>query len=380
MPLTRQGARERILSSLYDAMLDDARWPATSALIDDAVGLTGNGLAVVDGPKNDMRVGFVGLYYRGRRRQDLEREYLELYHPTDERIPRLRRRPYGRFMHVSEQYPPGELKRSRAYNECLCRIQYGNSLAVTLEGKNGSHIGWSIGDPVASNDWSPSQIEMLGSLTREIRQFVLVRQELVRARARSTTVTALLDSSRIGVVHVDRRGRILAANDRAGDILRGGDGVSDGNGMLRARAAADNRRLAGLLAAALPGTAETATGGSMRIRRGPGLSPIVVYVKPVPVPQPDYGARHVAALVLLVEPGRRHRIEPGLLASTLGLTRAEAQVAAWLAEGRSVRDMATSTGRTKGAVYWHLKQMYQKLAISRQADLVRLVLSIGDLG
>ena len=98
MPLSRQGARERILSSLYDAMLDDARWPATSALIDDAVGLTGNGLAVVDGPKDDMRVGFVGLYYRGRRREDLEREYLELYHPTDERIPRLRRRPYGRFV------------------------------------------------------------------------------------------------------------------------------------------------------------------------------------------------------------------------------------------------------------------------------------------
>ena len=287
---------------------------------------------------------------------------------------------YGRFMHVSEQYPPGELKRSRAYNECLCRIQYGDSLAVTLEGKNGSHIGWSIGDPVASNGWSPSQIEMLESLSREVRQFVLVRQELVRARARSTTVTALLDNARIGVVHLDRRGRILAANDRASDILRGGDGVADRNGVLRARAAEDNRRFGGLLASALPETGEAATGGSMRIRRGSGLSPIVVYVKPVPVPQPDYGARYVAALVLLVEPGRRHRIEPGLLVSTLGLTRAEAQVAAWLAEGRSVRDMATSTGRTKGAVYWHLKQMYQKLAISRQADLVRLVLSVGNLG
>ena len=378
--MTAQNARERILSSLYDAMLDDARWPATSALIDEVVGLTGNALAVVDGPKDNMRLGFVGIYYRGHRREDLEREYLEVYHPTDERIPRLRRRPYGRFMHVSEQYAPGELKRSRAYNECLRRIQYGDSLAVTLEGKGGSHIGWSIGDPVASNGWSPSQIEMLGSLSREIRQFVLVRQELVRAEARSTTVTALLDNSRIGVVHLDRRGRILAANDRASRILRSGDGVTDRNGVLRARAPGDNLRLHGVLAAALPGTGAAATGGSMRIDRASALYPIVAYVKPVPAPQPDYGARRVAALVLLVEPGRQQRIEPGLLASTLGLTRAEGQVAAWLAEGRSVRDMATSTGRTKGAIYWHLKQVYQKLAISRQADLVRLVLSVGHFG
>ena len=31
-------------------------------------------------------------------------------------------------------------------------------------------------------------------------------------------------------------------------------------------------------------------------------------------------------------------------------------------------------------VHWHLKQIYQKLPISRQVDLVRLVLSIAEFG
>ena len=51
---------------------------------------------------------------------------------------------------------------------------------------------------------------------------------------------------------------------------------------------------------------------------------------------------------------------------------------AWLAEGKSVRDMAEATGHTEGAIYWHLKQIYRKQSISRQADLVRLVLSLAD--
>ena len=34
--------RKRILALLHDAVLDDARWPATSALIDEACGMTGN--------------------------------------------------------------------------------------------------------------------------------------------------------------------------------------------------------------------------------------------------------------------------------------------------------------------------------------------------
>ena len=36
---------------------------------------------------------------------------------------------------------------------------------------------------------------------------------------------ALLETPRIGVVHLDRRGRILAVNDRARSLLRHGEGV-----------------------------------------------------------------------------------------------------------------------------------------------------------
>ena len=68
------------------------------------------------------------------------------------------------------------------------------------------------------------------------------------------------------------------------------------------------------------------------------------------------------------------------MAKTLGLTPAESRVVTGLAEGKSVREMAEATGHTKDAIYWHLKQIYRKLSISRQADLVRVVLSIADLG
>ena len=106
----------------------------------------------------------------------------------------------------------------------------------------------------------------------------------------------------------------------------------------------------------------------------------VVHVKSVGVSQPDYGARHVAALVLLVAPGSRRRIDPGLVATTLGLTPTESRVAVGLAEGKSVRDIAKATGLSENTLYWHLQQIYEKKAISRQVDLVRLVLSINAFG
>ena len=362
-------------------MLDETRWPATSALIDEACGLTGNGLMVAEGPKDDIRAVFVGLYSRGQRREDLEREYLEHYHAIDERVPRFRQLPARRLVHINDLYTAEELKTSPTYNEILPRAGMQNGLNVRLPGLDGSHIGWGLNDPVDSEGWGASRITRVQRLLPHIQQFVRVRQALVRAEARSTTVTALLDNPRIGVLELDRRGRILAGNDRARSLLRHGDGLLDRNGMLRARAPADQVRLDRLVGDALSASGAVAVSGSMVLRRSSVVPPFVVHVKPVGGPhQADHGARHVAALVLIVEPGRPHRINPDLVATTLELTPAETQVAVGLAEGNSVRDMADATGHTKAAIYWHLQQIYQKHSISRQADLVRLVLSLAELG
>ena len=69
-----------------------------------------------------------------------------------------------------------------------------------------------------------------------------------------------------------------------------------------------------LVEGALPASGAAAVSGSILLRRSPVLPPFVIHVKPVGVPQPDYGARHVAALVLIVEPGRQRRVDPDLVA------------------------------------------------------------------
>ena len=68
--MSDQDAFEGILASLYDAMLDETQWPATSALIDEACGMHGNALLVGQGPKEAVRVFCAGFYYRGQRRED----------------------------------------------------------------------------------------------------------------------------------------------------------------------------------------------------------------------------------------------------------------------------------------------------------------------
>ena len=86
----------------------------------------------------------------GQRRPDLEREYLDVYHPINEGIPRLRQLPDGHLVPIQDLYTAEELHTSRVYNEALRRGQYQQGVNVLLAGPGGDRMTWSLADPVAS--------------------------------------------------------------------------------------------------------------------------------------------------------------------------------------------------------------------------------------
>ena len=80
--------------------------------------------------------------------------------------------------------------------------------------------------------------------------------------------------------------------------------------------------------------------------------------------------------MLVLDPASQTRIDPAVAAAALGLTAMESRMAVLLAEGMSVREIAAATGRGESTIRTHVKHMFAKHRVSRQADLVRLVLSL----
>ena len=175
---------------------------------------------------------------------------------------------------------------------------------------------------------------------------------------------------------MDGRGRIAAANDRALALLRTGDGLVDTGGVLGAAVPADDAVLQGLLTRALPPFCGPGAGGSMTVRRAADPQPLVVHLLPIGRPEPAVCTWPGAAVVVVVDPTRRPRLDPALVAAGLGLTPMESRVAVLLTEGKSLREVAAATGRKETTIRWHLRQIFAKRGIARQAELVRLVLSL----
>ena len=185
-------AFDRIVASLHQAMLDDAHWPAATALIDQAVGSRSNGLGVSGGFGDDARVYFAGFYRRGERRQDLERQYFEDYFAIDERVPRLQAVSAGKLIHVPDLYNEKELKSSVAYNEGLRRLGVHEGLNVRFDRPDVLRVFWALGNPVTAGGWQSAQLRLARHLMPHVRQFVFVRQALVAADALGAGLGGLL--------------------------------------------------------------------------------------------------------------------------------------------------------------------------------------------
>ena len=366
---------ERILESLHEAAFDDTRWPETSTHIDEAFGARGNNLVFGDGNSpGDIRIFLTRFLYRGERHEEWEREYFTDYYPLDERVPRLRRLPDSRIVHVTDLYTEDELKRSVVFNDALSRGYVQDSLNVRLDGPAGSRIVWVINDPIAGESWSAQQLGLIRRVLPHLRHYLSVRQALDEAGALGASLAALLDKTGFGVLHLDWRGRIVEANDAASDSLRRGDALFDEEGQLRARAPGDDAVLQRLLARALRPRDGERAGGSMVVGR-PGLfagCPLHV----CPLGATEFAAPQLAALVLVREPEARTRIDPDLVGAALGLTPAESRLAVRLARGESVQEIMAVTGRSENTVRWHLRQIFQKHGLTRQGELIRLVLSL----
>ena len=373
-------AFERCLAALYEAALDDAYWPAASALIEEAVGTGGSTLSVGEGFGDGVHLYFARFLERGHSREDVAREYFEVYHPHDEGLPRLRLRPHGQLVHVPDLYTEDELKTSPVYNEGLRRWGSHEGLDVRFDGPYGLRIIWAVANPVGGDGWQSARLRLLERLLPHVHRFVLIRQALAAADALGAGLTGLLDNDRIGVVQLDRGGRVLEANAPALEILRRGDGLLDRDGALDAWLPADRSRLRRLVGGALPGLwGEAPSGGSMTVQRRSGRSRLGLHVSPVGDGAADFGGRRVAALVLVVDPARRPRIDAARVATMLGLTPSEGRMSALLAEGLKVSEIAAATGWTENYVRWLIQQVYRKLGVSGQVALVRQVLAVDAL-
>lgn len=177
-----------------------------------------------------------------------------------------------------------------------------------------------------------------------------------------------------GIIVLDRARRILFKNQCA-------DAMLAGNGLLIER---QERLVSGTAAVefhlqAALGLAARSPGDISRAPRPvflPRARHVALMGMIVPLPEETDGAP--CALLLLWDPDAMPQLPAGVLIQSFGLTPTEAQTAVATYEGQTPAEIALARRRSIATIRTLLSRAFMKCGVRRQAELVRLLASIGN--
>jgi DNA-binding CsgD family transcriptional regulator len=221
-------------------------------------------------------------------------------------------------------------------------------------------------------------VRLMRLLVPHLQRALALHRRFHHINARRSAAVSVIDRLSYGVILVDARLRPVVVNAAANQILSERDGLILDRGALRGSQpseTAELRRLVSAAAAVTTGVSSSMRDSAMTTGRRSPREPLHVLVTPVSTDNQYAGAEGLAvAAVFITDPARIASPDERTLQVLYGFTPAEARVAAVLARGLTVPQIAQSLDLTIGTARWYVKQLRAKTGASTHAKLIRQLL------
>lgn len=365
-----------VVNAIYTAALDPCLWPtALSRVHRHLRGSTVTSLAYV------QRLGEGGLGFTNAEYRDPGWHW-QAIQAMEPRCPR--------FQHAAANFRPGAVlfdaqhgHEGAAGDADACYQWYERELdarfyiAGTLFHSAGRHAYIAIQRSRSTGHVSATEIRSLRALLPHLHRAVEINHTLGEARLGRFGLDAI-DQMRQATAALDASGRVIRVNAAMDALLSAQDGLVCRADMLHAQRSREENTLRRLLARAVFG----AEAGAIPLPRPSGRRSYGLIATPVPRGAPFFMAQVPAALLFVLDPEALHSRLPGaaVLADAFDLTTMQARIAGLMGRGCTIDTASAELGVTRNTVRTHARQLYRKLGLTRQSDLMALLAAWPDLG
>ena len=362
-----------LLDRIYDTVLAPERWPDTLTSVSAYIGASF--MSVV--PYNDP-----SLIFMSKGGEHAMAGYTDHWHGLDTMVKVGIQNKHRRDLICDWSSIGIEIiNKDSYYQEFRRDVGIGFCLGSTFEAYPGDFRALGINLPLGRKTLDDDDLEKIDTILRHLARALKISSRAQDLPTALPVFSELLDRIRCGAAIVDSSGRVVVANRILRDF--GVDGLMISLGKIRCARPACQAKLDRLIQNTISGLHAKEDSDFALIARPSGRQPYMARVMPL--------SRHAAegiwgrlpdwkqALVLVVDLASDATACCEKALRKLGLTGAEAKVAALVGSGLSPRQAAIQLGTTEGTVRNQLKQVFAKMELTRQSDLVRAINRIAQL-
>ena len=316
--------------------------------------------------------------FAGRAEPDLTARYTGSLHALDPFV----NLPRDRIMAVEELIDEPDWLASAVYQSYLAPLGVRYLIGADLALPDGRVCRFRVSRGASDGRFGNAERALCTLLLPHLRRAVRIHSTVEALETERQLHCGTVERLAVGTLLLDGRGKVVAANRVAQDILSGDDGLQLINDELRPHLRRERQALSELIAQAAGGKAdEPRLVAGLTLSRPSGRSPYGVLIRPLrPADGLVYGARPVAVLHIS-DPERQVGASPAVIRALFNLTPAEAGLALLLADGSTLEEAAVRLGSSRHTVRSQLRSIFAKTGVTRQTELVRLILrSVAPLG
>ncbi|MCF4166939.1 helix-turn-helix transcriptional regulator [Zavarzinia compransoris] len=211
-----------------------------------------------------------------------------------------------------------------------------------------------------------------------------IRSRLAQCEIVNQIYADAMDRLAVGGIVLDENGKILVMNAIGADLMKRRDGITMVNGMVHAVSTQDDRSLQALIRTALAGDAAPADTGkpqALTVARSSGARDLGLVINRIRLGNKVGDRWRTGVTIFIRDPENGVRTDPAILKQLFGFTQAESALATQLAKGESLDEAAVELNIRYNTARAHLRSMFAKTGVTRQAELVRILVNgVAPLG
>ncbi|MFT4823840.1 MAG: DNA-binding CsgD family transcriptional regulator [Halioglobus sp.] len=231
--------------------------------------------------------------------------------------------------------------------------------------------------------FSDEDRELLSLITPHLERATQIYAKLSRTTSERDVYAGAVDQLSVATIILDERGRLLSHNSVAKHLLDEGDGLRLRDKHLHIDSRDIDKQLQQALITVIEAQqrGETSVVRALRIPRSFGRADLGAVIRPVPSSQWSEGQSSPCAALFISDPDLRESASQQILGELFSLTPAEANLAILLSRGLNLAEVSETQNISQHTARAQLKSIFAKTNVSRQAELVRLVLkSVASMG
>jgi len=284
----------------------------------------------------------------------------------------------GRVLQGQQLCPDSVLEKSEFCNDFLNPLNIFNEMCgVIAKSEHLVSVMVTLRSR-AFGQFDSDELKLFRVLIPHLQQAVELHRRLSRAEIISSSTVEALSHLSLAFILQDELGAPLLVNDQARLLVEQNDGLRMTRQGLAVLRTDENRLLRKLTCGAARASSLSnhplAPGGTMTVSRPSLKRAYSVSVIPLPMFASPFESIRNAVVVLISDPETAPRIDGVSLGHRYGLTPSESRIALLLANGRSVTEICESLTITRNTGRTHLKNIFEKLGVRRQSEVVSLLL------